>query len=226
MRGGLAVVGLAAVLGGCATLRRAVPPPPPSLPPERAAAETPAPSLAPTCVQHPLIDLWAQRLRSQPLLREATEESLARGARYLPRMRAILSANGVPPELAFLPVVESGFEPTARGRHGELGLWQLRRPTARRFGLVVTAKHDERLQPERATEAAARYLGFLRARYGEWPLALAAYNAGERRVDRALAHDPTATFWQLADRGDLPRTSLEFVPHVMAVVRLADPAGC
>ncbi len=166
------------------------------------------------------IDVWEHRLRALPSLRRATEESLARGASYLPRLCAILGEHGLPPDLALLPVVESGFWPTARGRSGERGLWQLRRATARRFGLVVNARRDDRLHPERATRAAARYLVFLYARYGEWPLALAAYNAGERRVDRALARGRRADFWQLADRRLLPRTSREYVPHFLAVVRV------
>jgi membrane-bound lytic murein transglycosylase D len=203
-------------------------------PPELAASPPPAeadavPAPAPVglgCLDHPLIDAWEQRLRSEPLLRGWTEESVARGAPYLPRIREILAENGVPEDLALLPVIESGFVARARGRSGELGLWQLRRPTARRFGLQVTAKRDDRLHPERATLAAARYLRFLRARYGEWPLALAAYNAGERRVDRALARNPSADFWQLADDGYLPATSREFVPRFIAVVRLADEGDC
>jgi len=169
---------------------------------------------------NPRIDVWEHRLRAQPSLRQATEESLARGAAYLPRLCAILAEHGLPPDLALLPVVESGFWPTARGRSGERGLWQLRRATARRFGLVVNARRDDRLDPDRATRAAVRYLIFLHARYGEWPLALAAYNAGERRVDRALRHGRRADFWQLADRRLLPRTSREYVPHFLAVVRV------
>jgi hypothetical protein len=171
---------------------------------------------------NPHIDLWEHRLRAQPSLRRATEESLTRGAAYLPRLCAILGEQGLPADLALLPVVESGFWPTARGRSGERGLWQLRRATARRFGLVVNARRDDRLRPERATRAAARYLVFLYARYGEWPLALAAYNAGERRVDRALARGRRADFWQLADRRLLPRTSREYVPHFLAVVRMTE----
>jgi len=170
--------------------------------------------------------VWEHRLRAHPALRRDTQKSLARGATYLPRLREILEANGVPASLALVPAVESGFRPRARGRFGELGLWQLRRPTARRFGLTVDARRDDRIHPERSTEAAARYLRYLRARYGEWPLALAAYNAGERRVDRALARHQGNDFWQLADQGWLPRTSRDFVPRVFAVVRLADSAGC
>jgi len=73
-----------------------------------------------------------------------------------------------------------------------------------------------------ATRAAAQYLRLLHDRYGDWPLALAAYNAGERRVDRALARDPEASsFWRLAERGYLPRTSQEYVPRFFAVLRVA-----
>ena len=190
----------------------------------KAAAVTPIPPAAAPpelhTITNPRIDVWERRLRTQPTLREATEDSLGRGATYLPRLCAILGEHGLPPDLALLPVVESGFWPTARGRAGERGLWQLRRDTARRFGLVVNARRDDRLHPERATRAAARYLVFLHARYGDWPLALAAYNAGERRVDRALRRGRRADFWQLADRRLLPRTSREYVPHFLAVVRV------
>ena len=169
---------------------------------------------------HPRIDVWEHRIRRQAALRVATEDGLARGAAYLPRLCAILSAHGLPADLALLPLVESGFRPKARGRAGERGLWQLRRATARHFGLVVSTRRDDRLHPERATRAAARYLAILYARYGDWPLALAAYNAGERRVNRALRRGQSADFWELADRRLLPRTSREYVPHFLAVVRV------
>jgi len=208
-----AVFSIAMLLGGCALLRE---PPTPPAPPAVAAS----PALG--CGDEARISQWARRLHEDPWLRE----TLARGERYLPRLQPILAGEGLPTSLAFLPAIESGFDPRARGRHGELGLWQLRRPTARRFGLVVTERLDERLDPERATEAAARYLRLLHERYGEWPLALAAYNAGEHRVDRALAHEPTATFWQLADHGHLPPTSRSYVPRFMAVVRMVLPADC
>src|SRR5262245_24967929 len=194
--------GVVVVLGvvGCSPLRP--PSPAESVPPAPLADSAPAPASVPSelsCLQHPRIDVWENRLRSQRELRHATEKSLERGEQYLPRLREILAANGVPEDLALLPVVESGFRNEARGRYGERGLWQLRRQTARRWGLVVDRQRDDRIHPELSTEAAARYLHHLRARYGEWPLALAAYNAGERRVDRALKREPDADFWQLAD---------------------------
>jgi soluble lytic murein transglycosylase-like protein len=218
MRGPRSVLAVAAIVAGCGTFRAPAPVPPPA---PTAAVATDAPAHLP-CPRDERIEDWERRLRRDPWLRE----SLARGEQYLPRLRAIMARHGLPPSLALLPAVESGFDPRARGRYGELGLWQLRRPTARRFGLVVTAHRDDRLEPERATEAAARYLAALHERYGEWPLALAAYNAGERRVDRALAREPDATFAQLADHGRLPRTSRNFVHRFMALVRLAEPANC
>jgi len=145
---------------------------------------------------------------------------MTRGARYLPQLRQLVVDAGLPPGLALLPAVESGFEPEARGKFGELGLWQLRPATARRFGLVVNAERDDRTDPARATRAAARYLGFLHRRYRDWPLALAAYNAGEGRIDRALARQPHASFWELTASGHLPRKSRDYVPRFLALVRL------
>lgn len=212
-------------LPACGWVRHArVEPPPPSLPagPERAAAAaTPAPD-ALGCLDHPRIDHWEHRLRTHRKLRAATERGLERGERYLPTLRAIMTASGLPPSLALLPVVESGFRPNARGRFGDAGLWQFRAPTARRMGLVVDRRRDDRLHPERSTRAAARYLRRLHARYKDWPLALAAYNAGPGRVDGARRRLPGADFWELAERGHLPRTSRDFVPRFLAVVRVSE----
>jgi hypothetical protein len=213
-----AILALALLVSACEVRRpRELPPvvePPPPVGPPRLG-----------CVEHPLIAAWERRLRAQGALRTDTRQGLARGARYLPRLRQILSDAGVPTSLALLPLVESSFRVDARGHLDELGLWQLRTDTARRFGLLVKDGRDERLHPSRATGAAARYLRFLHARYHDWPLALAAYNAGERRVDRALAQQPHATFWDLADSRRLPATSRDYVPRFIAVVRMIEGVG-
>jgi transglycosylase-like protein with SLT domain len=224
MRSRVVLAALAASVAGCASIRDVSPRAAiPAQPAGIAAIPVPPPPASELDrLAHRRIDVWEHRLRTQPRLRQATEDSLARGAAYLPRLCAILGEHGLPADLALLPVVESGFWPTARGRAGERGLWQLRRATARRLGLVVNARRDDRLHPERATEAAARYLVILYARYGDWPLALAAYNAGERRVNRALRRGHGADFWELADRRLLPRTSREYVPHFLAVVRVTE----
>ena len=174
------------------------------------------------CIAHPRIDVWERRLRTRRALRASVGDDLARGARYLPRLRPIVAEAGLPAGLALLPAVESGFDPRAHGPLDERGLWQLRAATARRFGLVVTWQRDDRLAAEPATRAALRYLRFLHARYGDWALALAAYNAGEGRVDRARARRPTATFWELVDAGLLSRGSRDYVPRFLAVVRMSE----
>lgn len=162
-------------------------------------------------------------MRNKHAFRATNSQGLARGAAYLPRLRAKFIAAGLPPSLALLPLIESSFRADANERGGGgRGLWQLMPGTARRFGLVVRRDRDDRLHPDRSTEAAARYLGLLYQHYGDWALALAAYNAGEQRVDRALGAHPGATFWELADRGTLPETSCNFVPRFLALVRMTD----
>jgi membrane-bound lytic murein transglycosylase D len=208
---------LSALVAGCEVPRGAAPLVPTAAPAPRA----PVPEQL-ACIQHPRIDAWERRLRAASRGAAGAPADLARGRPYLPRLRPLVSAAGLPPALALLPAVESGFDPRARGRAGERGLWQLRAATARRFGLVVSAARDDRMAPERATRAAARYLRFLHDRYGDWLLALAAYNLGEARLDRARARRPRATYWELAEAGVLPGRSRDYVPRFLALVRLHD----
>jgi len=177
------------------------------------------------CIGHPRIDVWERRLRERHGRTGIPTATAEREAEYLPRLQPLVAAGGLPRGLALLPVIESGFRPRARGRAGEGGLWQLRPATARRFGLIVTHQKDERFVPERATRAAVRYLAYLHARYRDWPLALAAYNAGEGRIDRALARRPRASFWELAHAGLVPRRSRQYVPRFLALVRLNEPGA-
>jgi len=225
MRSIPALLGL--VLAACGSIRRPVDPrvapdprPRPSMDVARRSRPAEQPALA--CVDHPLVSAWERRMRTRRELADDTRETMARGAPYLPQLRQLVVDAGLPAGLALLPAVESGFEARARGRHGELGLWQLRPATARRFGLVVNSQRDDRTDPARSTRAAVRYLRFLHARFRDWPLALAAYNAGEGRINRALARQPHASFWELAASGRLPRKSQDYVPRFLAVVRLAE----
>lgn len=174
------------------------------------------------CVDHPLIDAWEDRLRSERAFRVTTIDSLVRGNQYLGRFREILREAGLPTGLALLPVVESSFRVKARGPRGSVGLWQLQAPTARRFGLIVNRRRDERLDPERATRAAVAYLAMLHDRYEDWPLALAAYNAGEGRVDRALKRLPDADYWDLIAAHRLSAITRDYVPRFFATVRMAE----
>ena len=157
-------------------------------------------------------------------------ETLVRMGRYREMVDGELGARRLPPSLAFLPIVESWYSPTAVSWVGAAGLWQFMPPTARGLGLTVNRLVDERRDPFRATPLALDYLMDLRAQFGSWFLALAAYNGGPGRMERILrrrapgeeGHD--GLFWEV--RGDLPRETQNFIPRFLAAARIArDPAA-
>ena len=133
---------------------------------------------------------------------------------WAPIIRQILESEGLPPELLAVPLVESGFNPSAVSPKGARGLWQLMPETARRFGLRVDAISDERTDPLRSTVAAISYLKDLYASLGNWPLALAAYNAGLGRVLGAIQRG-APNFTSMAARRLLPEETLRYVPLVI-----------
>jgi membrane-bound lytic murein transglycosylase D len=129
----------------------------------------------------------------------------------------LFQAGGLPPELAYLAIVESNLNPLALSPKRAAGLWQFMPDTAGHFGLRVEPWYDERLDPVLSTQAAARLLSYLHDRYGNWELALAAYNAGEGRVNRALRRSRSSgdeeDFWNLR----LPLQTRRYVPSFLAV---------
>jgi hypothetical protein len=127
----------------------------------------------------------------------------------------IFAEEGVPLELLVVAEIESSFDPLALSPKGARGPWQLMPSTAERFGLRVNGRTDERIHPERSTRAAARYLRELYTQFGDWLLALAAYNAGEQRVTNAIEKGGTRDFWQLAKRRLLPEETRRYVPAVL-----------
>ncbi len=139
--------------------------------------------------------------------------ALQRVERLRPALEPILREVGVPTELAAVVLVESGGEPTALSPKGARGLWQLMPDTARRYGLVVDGGRDERLDVFKSTRAAAEYLRDLYAQFRDWQLALAAYNAGEQAVQRALVRAGTTAF-PIASQG-LPDETQRYVPAVL-----------
>jgi membrane-bound lytic murein transglycosylase D len=177
---------------------------------------TPAPAPTPAPVSRPLrpvrvphYDLWRERVRGRPLPERATS--------LMPRLRAAFTAEGVPPELAWLAEAESSLNPEARSPAGAKGLFQLMPETARSLGLG-TFLPDERTDPDKSARAAARYLRTLHGKFGSWPLAFAAYNAGEGRVSRTLAKRGAKDFAGVADA--LPAETRMYVPKVCALVAL------
>jgi hypothetical protein len=127
----------------------------------------------------------------------------------------IFVEEGVPLELLVVAGVESGFNPQAVSPKGARGAWQLMPATAERFGLRVDGLVDERTHPQRSTRVAARYLRELYEQFGDWLLALAAYNAGEGRVAKAVERGGTRDFWQLAQQRLLPEETRRYVPAVL-----------
>ncbi len=144
-----------------------------------------------------------------------TQREVARLPRAVP---AILRAQGLPASLIDIPAVESGFNPLAMSPKGAAGLWQLMPATARRFGLVISPERDDRFDPSKSTVAAASYLRSLYNEFHNWPLVLAAYNAGENRVKRATARADQDDFWLPEVQSGLPGETRRYVRAVLALV--------
>jgi membrane-bound lytic murein transglycosylase B len=130
----------------------------------------------------------------------------------------IFRAEGVPVALLRMAQVESNWKPFALSPKGAFGLWQFMPATARRYGLRVDATHDDRADMEKATHAAARYLRDLHLRFGEWALALAAYNAGEDAVQRAMQRGESNDFGNLSRQKLLPAETRAYVPAVLTAL--------
>jgi peptidoglycan lytic transglycosylase D len=141
---------------------------------------------------------------------------ISRSGRYLPMIQRIFRERGLPEELAYTAMIESGFSPRAVSRVGARGMWQFMEATGRRYGLVINRWLDERLDPVRSTMAAAEYLGDLYGMFGHWFLAQAGYNAGEARVGRAIQRARTSDFWALTQTRHLPDETKLFIPQILA----------
>lgn len=159
----------------------------------------------------------------QGRLRDYVAESLTRGTKYLPMIQDVFRAEGLPLDLAYIPVIESGFKPTALSKASARGPWQFMKPTAREQGLKFDWYIDERSDPEKATVAAAKYLKSLHKLFnGDWHLVLAAYNGGLGRVQRAIKRSGRDDFWSLSQSSRyLPRETREYVPLILAAIVVA-----
>ena len=136
-------------------------------------------------------------------------------------IRRTFKQEGVPQDLIYLAQAESGFHPTALSRVGARGIWQFMASRARGYGLKATPWVDERQNPKKSTEAAAHHLKDLYNQFGDWYLAMAAYNSGPGTVQQAVKRTGYADFWELYKRNVLPRETRNYVPIILAVTIMA-----
>lgn len=189
--------------------------PEPTPPPRRpGVVPSPRPSVVPPASPDaaiPHYGLWKARLAGRPVPSRATS--------LMPGLKAAFASEGIPSELAWIAEVESSFNPNARSPVGAKGLFQLMPATAESLGLS-TFLPDERTNPAKSAQAAARYLKKLHDRFRDWPLAIAAYNAGEGRVGRTLRSRGARTFTAISQY--LPSETQLYVPKVLATVALRE----
>jgi membrane-bound lytic murein transglycosylase D len=165
---------------------------------------------------------YLQFYRSDPRGRSLVQRWFRKSGRYAGVIQRALREQGLTEDLIWVALVESGFDPTIRSAAGALGLWQLMPEGARAFGLTVDRTIDERLDPERSTEAAARYLAELHRRFGTWELALAAYNMGDGGLVTALRKYNTNDYWQLSSfESGVPFETAVYVPKIIAMAIVA-----
>ncbi len=160
----------------------------------------------------------------QVTIRERFEKWLSRSSRYLPTMTKIFRDQGLPEDLVFVALIESGFNPYAYSRAKASGTWQFIRSTGKRYGLTINDWVDERRDPIKSTVAAASYLKDLYAMFGSWPLALASYNAGEGKIQKAIRRTKSDDFWDIKNTRYIRRETKDYVPKFMAATIIAkDP---
>ena len=155
--------------------------------------------------------------RGQAVLQRA----LSRAGRYRDLVQRIFKEEGVPQDLIYLAQAESGFQPFALSRAGARGMWQFMGSRARAYGLTHNTWVDERQDPEKSTRAAARHLKDLYKQFGDWYLAMAAYNSGPGNVQQAVQRTGFADFWELYRRNVLPKETKNYVPIILAMTIIA-----
>ncbi|KAB2832091.1 MAG: transglycosylase SLT domain-containing protein, partial [Candidatus Dadabacteria bacterium] len=165
------------------------------------------------------INLFSERIR------ERFSVWLERSGKYLDLMKTILKANNLPEEIAFLPLIESGFNPNAYSVARAVGPWQFIAGTAKRYGLKIDWWRDERKDPVKSTEAAASYLKDLHDMFGSWNLAMAAYNAGEGKILKALNRTKSDDYWALLNTRYIRQETKEYVPRFIAAKMIATDPG-
>ncbi|HKD18666.1 MAG TPA: LysM peptidoglycan-binding domain-containing protein [Thermoanaerobaculia bacterium] len=160
-----------------------------------------------------------------PALHDKIAAGLSRSGRYVPMIERVFAEEGLPQDLAWIAFIESSFLPHARSPRSAQGIWQFMPRTGRQYGLKSNGIVDERSDPEKATRAAARYLSYLHELFGDWYLVMAAYNAGEGKILKAMERTGARDFWQLAATSSIRRQTQTYVPAFLASVLISkDPS--
>lgn len=147
-----------------------------------------------------------------------TKAAMEKSGLYFPMFERILKEHDMPDELKYLAILESGLNPKAISRSKAVGLWQFMSFTGKEYGLVVNNHVDERMQPEKSTEAAARYLKYLNSRFNDWDLALASYNTGPGRISRAMRKSGRNNYWDIHPY--IHKDTRAYVPQFIALAYL------
>jgi membrane-bound lytic murein transglycosylase D len=178
-------------------------------------------------MDHPRVDYWVNSFSTRK--KDEFAKYLERSGKYAPMISRKLEERGMPQDLLYLAMIESGFNPKAYSPAAASGLWQFIGETGRRYGLDINNAVDERNDPEKATDAALTYLKELHDRFGSWYLAAAAYNTGENRVARIMREETGSekgtegSYYEIWNR--LPRETRDYVPLMVAAARISKEPG-
>lgn len=173
---------------------------------------------------NPAIEQWVNYYTNTDVGRRTMTIGIDRSTSYLEMARAEFRNAGVPEDMVWLAFVESVWNPRAVSPAAAGGIWQFIPSTATEYGLKVESGNDERADPFKQTRVAAAYLHDLYTIFGDWTLAMAAYNSGEPRVMGAIVRNGNANFWELYDKQLLPKETCNYVPKILAAIKLASEA--
>ncbi len=168
---------------------------------------------------NPMVEKWISYFQGRG--RRHMERYLARSTRYEKLMKKVLRDSGLPEDLFYIALIESGFTSNATSHASAVGYWQFIRGTGKRYGLEISKMVDERRDPVMATQAAADYFKGLYSLFGSWYLAMASYNSGENRVKRQVMRNSTRDFWELVRKKQLPKETMNYVPKFIAAKIIA-----
>ena len=173
---------------------------------------------------NPAIEHWMNYYGATPVGRRTMTIGITRSAAYIEMAREEFRHAGVPEDLVWLALVESVWNPRAVSPAAAGGIWQFIPKTATDYGLTVQVDNDERADPLKQTKVAAAYLRDLHTIFGDWALAMAAYNSGEPRVMSAIVKNGGADFWDLYNKQLLPKETCNYVPKILAAIKIASQA--